>query len=178
MGTSESAAVDATLLAVDEINANGGLLGRRVEPVVVDGMSDWPTYARQAERLITAERAVTIFGCWTSASRKAVTPVVEKYNHLLVYPMQYEGLEQSPHVFCTGALPNQQVTPAVRWCFDHLGQRVFIVGSDYVWPRATGEVIRDAVAEWGARSSARRTSPWRASMSRPSCGRSGGAGPR
>ena len=91
----------------------------------------------------------TIFGCWTSASRKAVTPVVEKHDHLLVYPMQYEGFEQSPHVVYTGAVPNQQVTPAVRWCFEHLGKRFFIVGSDYVWPRATGEVIRDVVAEWG-----------------------------
>jgi urea transport system substrate-binding protein len=149
MGTSESAAIDATLLAVEEINANGGLLGRRIEPVVVDGMSDWPTYAQEAERLITAERVCTIFGCWTSASRKAVTPIVEKYDHLLIYPMQYEGLEQSPNVVYTGALPNQQVTPAVRWCCDHLGKRFFICGSDYVWPRATSEVIRDVVAEWG-----------------------------
>ena len=149
MGSSESAAIDATLLAIEEINEGGGLLGRPIEPVVVDCMSDWPTYAREAERLITTERVRTIFGCWTSASRKAVTPVVEKYDHLLVYPMQYEGLEQSAHVFCTGAVPNQQVTPAVRWCFENLGKRFFLVGSDFVWPRATGEVIRDAVAAWG-----------------------------
>ncbi len=149
MGTSESAAIDATLLAIEEINAAGGLLGRTIEPVVVDGMSDSPTYAREAERLITAEKVCAISGCWTSSSRKAVTPIVEKYDHLLVYPMQYEGLEQSPQVFYTGALPNQQVTPAVRWSFDHLGKRFFIVGSDYIWPRATSEVIRDLVAEWG-----------------------------
>jgi urea transport system substrate-binding protein len=149
MGSSESAAVDATLLAVEEINQSGGLLGRPVEPVVADGMSDWPTHAREAERLITAERACAIFGCWTSASRKAVAAVVARHDHLLVYPMQHEGLEQSPHVVYTGAVPNQQVTPAVRWCFENLGKRFFIVGSDYVWPRATGEVIRDHVAAWG-----------------------------
>ncbi|MCI0638812.1 MAG: bifunctional serine/threonine-protein kinase/ABC transporter substrate-binding protein, partial [Gemmataceae bacterium] len=149
MGASESAAIDATLLAIDEINQSGGLLGRPIEPVVVDGMSDWPTYAREAERLITAERVCTIFGCWTSASRKAVTPVVQKRDHLLIYPMQYEGLELSPNIVYTGAVPNQQVTPAVCWCLSHLGKRFFIVGSDYLWPRATSEVIRDLVAEWG-----------------------------
>ena len=149
MGTSESAAIDAALLAIEEINARGGLLGRPIEPVVIDNMSDSDRYAREAERLITAEKVCTIFGCWTSASRKAVAQVVEKYDHLLIYPMQYEGLEQSPHVVYTGALPNQQVMPAVRWCCDHLGKRFFIVGSDYVWPRATSEVIRDAVAQWG-----------------------------
>jgi urea transport system substrate-binding protein len=149
MGTSESSAIDATLLGIEEINADGGLLGRTIEPVVVDGMSDSPTYAREAERLITAGKVCTIFGCWTSSSRKAVTPIVEKYDHLLIYPMQYEGLEQSPQVVYNGALPNQQVTPAVRWSFDHLGKRFFIVGSDYIWPRATSEVIRDVVAEWG-----------------------------
>ena len=111
MGSSESAAIDATLLAIEEINQGGGLLGRPVEPVVADGMSDCPTYAREAERLIATERACAIFGCWTSASRKAVTPVVAKHDHLLVYPMQHEGLEQSPHVVYTGAAPNQQVTP-------------------------------------------------------------------
>ncbi len=149
MGSSESAAIDATLLAIEEINASGGLLGRPIEPVVVDSMSDWRTYALEAERLITAEKVCTIFGCWTSASRKAVAPIVEKYDHLLIYPMQYEGLEQSPCIVYTGAVPNQQVTPAVHWCFAHLGKRFFIVGSDYLWPRATSEVIRDAVAEWG-----------------------------
>ncbi len=149
MGSSESAAINATLLAIDEINARGGLLGRSIEPVVVDSMSDWRTYALEAERLITAEKVCTIFGCWTSASRKAVGPIVEKYNHLLIYPMQYEGLEQSPNIIYTGAVPNQQVTPALRWCFAHLGKRFFIVGSDYLWPRATSEVIQDAVAAWG-----------------------------
>jgi urea transport system substrate-binding protein len=149
MGASESAAIDATLLAIEEINQKGGLLGRKIEPVVADGMSDWPTYAREAERLISAERVCTIFGCWTSASRKAVRTVVEKHDHLLIYPMQYEGLEQSPQIVYTGAVPNQQVTPAVRWCLSNLGKRFFIVGSDYIWPRATSEVIHDIVAECG-----------------------------
>lgn len=115
MGASESAAIDATLLAIEEINQSGGLLGRQIEPVVVDGMSDWPTHAREAERLIASEGVCTIFGCWTSASRKAVTPVVEKHDQLLIYPMQYEGLEHSANVVYAGAVPNQQVTPAVRW---------------------------------------------------------------
>jgi len=149
MGTSESATIDATLLAMEEINQSGGLLGRPVEPVVVDGMSDWPTYAREAERLIMAERVCTIFGCWTSASRKAVKTIVEKHDHLLIYPMQYEGLEHSPHIVYMGAVPNQQVTPAVRWCSRHLGKRFFIVGSDYLWPRATSEIIRDSMSECG-----------------------------
>jgi urea transport system substrate-binding protein len=149
MGTSESAAIDATLLAIEEINQQGGLLGRQVEPLVADGMSDSPTYAREAERLISAERVCTIFGCWTSASRKVVRVVVEKHDHLLIYPMQYEGLEQSPQIVYTGAVPNQQVTPAVRWCLSNLGKRFFIVGSDYLWPRATSEIIHDIVAEWG-----------------------------
>jgi urea transport system substrate-binding protein len=110
-------------------------------------MSDWPTYAREAERLISAERVCTIFGCWTSASRKAVRTIVEKHDHLLIYPMQYEGLEQSPQILYTGAVPNQQVTPALGWCMHHLGKRFFIVGSDYLWPRATSEVIRDFVGQ-------------------------------
>src|SRR5262249_5808207 len=141
---SESASVDATLLALEEINQQGGVLGRRIEPVVVDGKSDGPTFAREAERLITQEQVCTIFGCWSSASRQSVKPVVEHYDHLLIYPMQYEGLEQSPNIVYTGAAPNQQVTPAVEWAFRHLGKRrFFLVGSDYVWPRATHAIIQD-----------------------------------
>jgi urea transport system substrate-binding protein len=148
---SESASVDATLLAVEEINQHGGVLGRRIEPIVVDGKSDWPTFAREAERLITQEQVCTIFGCWTSASRKSVKPVVERYDHLLIYPMQYEGLEQSPNIVYTGATPNQQVTPAVEWAFRHLGKRrFFLVGSDYVWPRATHAIIQDEAKALGA----------------------------
>jgi urea transport system substrate-binding protein len=148
---SETASVEGTLLAIEEINQQGGVLGRPIEPVVVDGKSDWPTFAREAERLITREQVCTLFGCWTSASRKSVKPVVEKHDHLLIYPMQYEGLEQSPNIVYTGAAPNQQVTPAVQWAFQHLGKRrFFLVGSDYIWPRASHAIIQDQLKVLGA----------------------------
>ena len=112
MAISERSMVDAERLAIDEINQKGGLLGRRIEPVIADGKSDWPTFAREAERLINVEGVCTIFGCWTSASRKSVKPVVEKYDHLLIYPMAYEGLEESSNIVYTGAAPNQQIHSA------------------------------------------------------------------
>lgn len=143
MAISEKSVVDATLLAIEEINEQGGLLERKIEPVVADGKSDWPTFASEAERLITQEKVRTVFGCWTSASRKTVKPVFEKHDHLLFYPVQYEGLEQSPNIVYTGAAPNQQIIPAVRWCFEHLGRKFFLVGSDYVFPRTANEIIRD-----------------------------------
>ncbi|MBF0359320.1 MAG: urea ABC transporter substrate-binding protein [Magnetococcales bacterium] len=146
MAISEKSVVDASLMAIAEINESGGLLGRRIEPVVVDGKSDWPTFASEAERLITQEQVKIIFGCWTSACRKTVRPVFERLNHLLVYPIQYEGLEQSPNIIYTGAAPNQQILPAVRWSFKNLGKKVFLVGSDYVFPRTANAIIKDAVA--------------------------------
>jgi urea transport system substrate-binding protein len=145
MAISEAAVVRSTLLAIDEINAGGGLLGRRIEPVVVDGRSDWPTFARQARRLIVDEKVCVIFGCWTSASRKMVKPVVEQFNHLLFYPVQYEGLESSPNIVYTGAAPNQQIIPAVKWSFETIGRRFFLVGSDYVFPHVANAIIRDHV---------------------------------
>lgn len=150
MAISERSMVDAELLAIEEINARGGLLGRPLVPVVADGASDWPTFAREAERLITEERVDIIFGCWTSASRKTVLPVIERYDHLLVYPMAYEGLEQSPNVVYTGAAPNQQVIPALKWSIDHLGPRVFLVGSDYVWPHSINAIMSDVIPALGA----------------------------
>ena len=143
MAISEKSVVDATLLAIGEINEQGGLLGRKIEPVVADGKSDWPTFASEAERLIAQEEVSTVFGCWTSASRKTVKPVFEKHDHLLFYPVQYEGLEACPNIVYTGAAPNQQIIPAVRWCFEHLGRKFFLVGSDYVFPRTANEIIRD-----------------------------------
>ncbi|MDM8561308.1 urea ABC transporter substrate-binding protein [Candidatus Parabeggiatoa sp. HSG14] len=142
MAISETAVVDATLLAIDELNQKGGILGRKIEPIVVDGRSDWPTFANGAEKLITQENVSVVFGCWTSASRKTVKPVFEKYNHLLFYPVQYEGLEQSPHIIYTGAAPNQQIIPVVKWSFDNLGKRIFLVASDYVFPRAANAIIK------------------------------------
>ena len=145
MAISEKSVADASLLAIEEINENGGLLGRTVEPVLADGRSDWPTFAREAEKLIIEEKVSVVFGCWTSASRKTVKPVFEKHRHLLFYPVQYEGLEQSPHIVYTGAAPNQQIIPAVKWCFDNLGKSFFLVGSDYVFPRTANAIIRDQI---------------------------------
>jgi urea transport system substrate-binding protein len=150
MANSESVVVDATLFAIDEINQSGGLLGRPVKAVVVDGRSDWPTFAREAERLIAQEQVCTIFGCWTSASRKTVRPIFEEHDHLLIYPLQYEGLETSPNIFYMGAAPNQQIIPAVRWAVESLHKkRFFLVGSDYVFPRAANEIIKDQLKVMG-----------------------------
>ena len=145
MAISERSVADATLMAIDEINQQGGLLGRKIAPITADGHSDEPTFAKEAERLITAERVSVIFGCWTSASRKRVKPVVEKYGHLLFYPVQYEGLEQSPNIIYTGATPNQQIIPAVKWCLDNVGKKFFLVGSDYVFPRTANAIMKEQI---------------------------------
>jgi urea transport system substrate-binding protein len=122
-----------------------------VKWIIADGASDPPTFAKQADRLISKDGACVIFGCWTSASRKGVLPVVEAAGHLLVYPMAYEGLEQSPNIVYTGAAPNQQITPAVQWCHEKLGaRRFFLVGSDYVWPHCVNAIIGDQLAALGA----------------------------
>lgn len=149
MSISESSVVDATLLAIEEINQRGGILGRKVIPIVVDGKSDWPTFAKEAENLIVKEKVSAVFGGWTSASRKTMKPIFEKYDHLLFYPVQYEGLEQSPNIVYTGAAPNQQVLPAVNWAFKNLGTRFFLVGSDYVFPRSANAIIKDELKELG-----------------------------
>ncbi len=151
MAISEKSVVDATLLAIEEINHKGGLLGKKIQPIVVDGKSDWSIFAKEAERLISKEKVVTVFGCWTSASRKTVKPIFEKHNHLLIYPVQYEGLEQSPNIVYTGAAPNQQIIPAVKWSFDNLGKKFFLVGSDYVFPRTANEIIKDQVNALGGK---------------------------
>ena len=147
MAVSERSMIDAEVLALEEINRAGGILGRPVRWVIADGASTWPTFARQADSLIRDHAVSVIFGCWTSASRKSVLPVVESHDHLLVYPMAYEGLEQSPNIIYTGAAPNQQITPAVQWCHDTLqARRFFIVGSDYIWPHCVNAIITDQLA--------------------------------
>ena len=146
MALSAKPVADATLMAIDEINQQGGLLGRKIQPILVDGRSDPATFARESERLITEERVKVIFGFLNSASRKTGKPVFERHNHLLFYPLTYEGLEQSPNIIYTGAAPNQQVIPAVKWCFDNLGKRFFLVGSDLVHSRAVHAMIQDQVA--------------------------------
>jgi urea transport system substrate-binding protein len=150
MGISERPLVDAARMAIDEVNARGGVSGRLLVPVVEDGASDGPTFARKAEKLIVKDRVSTLFGCWTSASRKAVLPVVEKHNRLLWYPVQYEGCESSPNVIYTGAAPNQQIIPAVEWCLQHRGNRVFLVGSDYVFPRTANQIVKALLRKRGA----------------------------
>lgn len=151
MAISEKSVVDSTLMAIEEINLKGGLLGRRIDALVVDGRSDWPTFAEEAEKLITVEKVDVVFGCWTSASRKTVKPIFEKNNHLLFYPVQYEGLEQSPNIIYTGAAPNQQIIPAVKWSFDNLGKRFFLIASDYVFPRSANAIIKDQASTLGAK---------------------------
>lgn len=145
MAMSERGVVAATRLAIDEINAAGGLLGRPLQTIVRNGASDWAIFAREAESLIREEQVAVVFGCWTSASRKTVKPIFEQYDHLLFYPVQYEGLESSPNIVYTGAAPNQQIIPAVKWALDHLGRRVFLVGSDYVFPHAANAIMRDQI---------------------------------
>lgn len=150
MATSESSAVDATLLAMEEINERGGVRGRRIEPYVADGQSDERVFARESERLITDHRVRTLFGCWTSASRKTVRQVVEAHDCLLFYPVQFEGMEESPNIVYTGAAPNQQIIPAVRWTFGFLRKRrYFLVGCDTVFSWAANAVIRDEVRMLG-----------------------------
>lgn len=151
MKISEESMKDAEVLALEEINARGGLLGRRIEYIIADGRSDWPTFAQEAQRLVEQKKVSVIFGCWSSASRKSVKPVVEQNHHLLIYPMAYEGLEQSPNIVYTGAAPNQQVIPAVTWCYEVLKKRkFFLVGSDYIWPHCVNEIIKDQLKALGA----------------------------
>lgn len=152
MSASGTSVVDATLLAIEEINSTGGLLGRPVQAILADGRSDDETYSVEAERLITQEKVCTVFGCWTSASRKTVRPVFEEHDNLLVYPVKYEGMETSPNIIYMGAAPNQQILPAIEWAIETLGKRrFFIVGSDYVFPHAASEIIKDRVSELGAK---------------------------
>jgi urea transport system substrate-binding protein len=146
MSISETSVKDATLMAIDEINAKGGVLGKKIVPVVEDGASDWPTFAEKTKKLIQQDQVATIFGCWTSASRKAVLPVVESLKGLLWYPVQYEGLEASPNIFYTGATTNQQIVPAVEYLVGQGKTKFFLLGSDYVFPRTSNTIIRAQLA--------------------------------
>jgi urea transport system substrate-binding protein len=143
MASSEKSLVDGLQLAIEEANAAGGINGQKIVAVSVDCRSDPAYCAAQAEHLIVKEKVSALFGCWTSACRKAVKQVVEKHRHLLFYPLQYEGLEQSPNIIYTGAAPNQQIIPGARWALEKLGKRVYLVGSDYVFPRMANLIIKD-----------------------------------
>ncbi len=142
MAISESVLKDTALMSIDEINKNGGLLGKQLEAVVVDPASDWPLFAEKAKQLISQNKCVVTFGCWTSVSRKSVLPVYEELNSLLFYPVQYEGEELSKNVFYTGAAPNQQAIPAVEYLMGKGAKRWVLLGTDYVYPRTTNKILR------------------------------------
>ncbi|MFD5568636.1 urea ABC transporter substrate-binding protein [Streptomyces cadmiisoli] len=142
MAISEVTVRDSLRLAIDEINASGGVLGKKIQPISEDGASDWPTFAEKAQKLIQNDRVAATFGCWTSASRKAVKPVFEKNRSLLFYPVQYEGLEQSPYIFYTGATTNQQIVPALDYLKGKGLRKLYLVGSDYVFPRTANKIIQ------------------------------------
>ena len=144
MAISETSLKDVALMTIEEINDNGGLLGRQIEPLVVDPASDWPLFAEKARELIQQEKVAVVFGCWTSVSRKSVLPVFEELNGLLFYPVQYEGEESSYNVFYTGAAPNQQAIPAVEYLMSEDGggaKRFVLLGTDYVYPRTTNKIL-------------------------------------
>lgn len=145
MAISETSLKNVALMAIDEINAAGGINGRKVVPVVVDPASNWPLFAEKTRQLLTRDKVAAIFGCWTSVSRKSVLPVVQELNGLLFYPVQYEGQELSPNIFYTGAAPNQQAIPAVQYLMSPQGggaKRFFLLGTDYVYPRTTNKILR------------------------------------
>ncbi|MFI6988003.1 urea ABC transporter substrate-binding protein [Nonomuraea wenchangensis] len=149
MAISEVTVRDAELLAIDEINRAGGVLGKKLVPVAEDGASDWPTFAEKATKLIRQDKVATVFGGWTSASRKAMLPVFERYKALLWYPVQYEGLESSPYIFYTGATTNQQIIPGLDYLKEQGKKKVFLVGSDYVFPRTANKIIKAYAAANG-----------------------------
>ena len=145
MAISETALKDVMLFLIDEQNKKGGILGKQIEPVVVDPASNWPLFAEKARQLITQDKVDVVFGCWTSVSRKSVLPVFEELNSLLFYPVQYEGEELSQNVFYTGAAPNQQAIPAVEYLMSPEGggaKRWYLLGTDYVYPRTTNKILR------------------------------------
>ena len=144
MAISETALKDVMLYLIEEQNAKGGVLGRKLEPVVVDPASDWPLFAEKARELLEQKRVDVVFGCWTSVSRKSVLPVFEELNGMLFYPVQYEGEESSRNIFYTGAAPNQQAIPAVEYLMGEEGgavERWVLAGTDYVYPRTTNKIL-------------------------------------
>ena len=156
MAISETVLKDVTLMAIEEINAKGGVLGKKLEPVVVDPASNWPLFAEKARQLLSKDKVAVVFGCWTSVSRKSVLPVFEELNGLLFYPVQYEGEELSKNVFYTGAAPNQQAIPAVEYLMSKEGggaKRWVLLGTDYVYPRTTNKILRAFLLKKGVKAS-------------------------
>jgi len=156
MAISETVLKDTVLMAIDEINAKGGVMGKKLEPVIVDPASNWPLFAEKTKQLLGQDKVAVIFGCWTSVSRKSVLPVVEEMNGLLFYPVQYEGEELSKNVFYTGAAPNQQAIPAVDYLMSKDGggaKRWVLLGTDYVYPRTTNKILRAYLKTKGVKDS-------------------------
>jgi urea transport system substrate-binding protein len=145
----EASVVDAEKLAIEEINAAGGVMGQKIEAVVEDGASDWPTFAEKARKLNEKDHVAAVFGCYTSASRKAVLPVFEKSKGLLYYPTYYEGLEQSPNIMYTAQEATQSVVAAVEWLAKNKGKSFYLIGSDYIWPRTTNKIAKPTIAKVG-----------------------------
>ena len=141
MAISEKSVRDAEVLAIEQINKAGGVLGKQIVFVDEDGASEPSTFATKAEKLIDIEKVATVFGCWTSSSRKAVKPIFEEYKSLLWYPVQYEGMEMSPNIVYTGAAPNQQIVPAIEYLISKGYKKLFLLGSDYVFPRTANMII-------------------------------------
>ncbi len=152
MAISETTLKDVMLMLIEQQNAKGGLLGKKLEAVVVDPASDWPLFAEKARQLISADKCAAIFGCWTSVSRKSVLPVFEELNGLLFYPVQYEGEESSKNVFYTGAAPNQQAIPAVDYLMSQGIERWVLAGTDYVYPRTTNKILEAYLTAKGVKT--------------------------
>ncbi|MEI9933704.1 MAG: transporter substrate-binding protein [Ferruginibacter sp.] len=149
MAISEVSLKDAVQMAVDEINASGGVLGKQIEPVIVDPASDWDLFAEKAKELLVDDKVSAVFGCWTSVSRKSVLPVFEQNNGLLFYPVQYEGEESSKNIIYSGAVPNQQLIPAVDYLMSAEGggyKRFYLLGTDYIFPRTANKILKGVLA--------------------------------
>jgi urea transport system substrate-binding protein len=156
MAISETSLKDTALMTIAEINANGGVLGKQLEPVVVDPASNWPLFAEKARQLLGQDKVAVVFGCWTSVSRKSVLPVFKELNGLLFYPVQYEGEELERNVFYTGAAPNQQAIPAVEYLMSEDGggaRRFVLLGTDYVYPLTTNKILRAFLHSKGVKDS-------------------------
>jgi len=149
MAISETGSVEAERLAIEQINNMGGVLGRKIEIIQEDGASDWPTFAEKSKKLIINDKVACVFGCWTSASRKAVLPIFEKENNMLYYPTFYEGLEASKNVVYTGQEATQQIIWGLDWAYENLGTRTFyLIGSDYIWPRTSMKIARNHIERY------------------------------
>ncbi|GGX93101.1 urea ABC transporter substrate-binding protein [Massilia dura] len=156
MAISETSLKDVALMTIDEINAKGGVMGKKLEAVVVDPASNWPLFAEKARQLVSKDKVAAVFGCWTSVSRKSVLPVFKETNSLLFYPVQYEGEELEKNVFYTGAAPNQQAIPAVEYLMSKDGggaKRFVLLGTDYVYPRTTNKILRAFLKSKGVKDS-------------------------